>query len=102
MTESSRLSTKILDRLVNALTIMAVLVCLSAMFLFVHYDDTRPTLKQPAEGRVYPWSNHGHVVYLTQKEQLQLYILGGIGGGLFVGAVCTSYSAKLRQGRNNA
>ncbi len=98
MVESSR-SLRILIGFVRALALLGVLVWLSAIGLFLHYDATRPTLKQPAEGRIYPWSNHGHIVYLTQQEQLRLYVLGGIAAGLFVIAAAMGYFAKLRQRR---
>ncbi len=65
----------------------ALAVWLCCFLLYFHYDATRPVLQRPAEGRVYPWNNHGHVVYLSRKEELTLYLLGAGAGGLFLIAV---------------
>src|SRR6266404_5629635 len=43
--------------------------------LFYHYDATRPTVRQPSEGRNYPSNNHGHVVYLCEQDEHQLHLL---------------------------
>jgi len=86
-----------MKHVVNVMATIAVLAWLCAMSLFLHYDATRPTLERPADGRVYPWSNHGHVVYLTQEEQIRLYLLGGGAGGLFVVAFAIWYLTQNRK-----
>jgi hypothetical protein len=43
--------------------------------LFYHYDATRPTVRQPSEGRNYPSNNHGHVVYLSEQDEHRLHLL---------------------------
>src|SRR6266403_5662660 len=43
--------------------------------LFYHYDATRPTVRQPSEGRNYPSNNHGHVVYLSEQDEYRLHLL---------------------------
>ena len=43
--------------------------------LFYHYDATRPTVRQPGEGRNYPSNNHGHVVYLSGQDEYRLHLL---------------------------
>jgi hypothetical protein len=85
-------------RLRNALAVLSVLIWFSAFFLYLHYDATRPTSRQPVEGRVYAWNNHGHIVYLTKGEQVQLYALGVIAGSFFVTAAALGYSGKRRAG----
>lgn len=45
------------------------------IYLFLQYDATRPTVPQPTEGRIYDSNNHGHVVYLTAKEEGNLQYL---------------------------
>lgn len=43
--------------------------------LFYHYDATRPTVRQPSQGRNYPSNNHGHVVYLSEQDEHRLHLL---------------------------
>jgi len=43
--------------------------------LFYHFDATRPTVRQPSEGRNYPSNNHGHIVYLSEQDEHQLHLL---------------------------
>ena len=50
---------------------------LLSVALGLQYDKTRPTVAQPNEGRIYCFSNHEHVVYLTAREKLQWNILVG-------------------------
>jgi hypothetical protein len=54
--------------------------------LGLHLDASRPTRPDPAIGRIYELNNHGHVVYLTLREQLTLWavMFGGLGTA-FVG-----------------
>jgi hypothetical protein len=87
---------------VKALGVLAMLAWLSTIGLFLRYDVTRPTVRQVAEGRIYAWNNHGHIVYLTQQEQLRLYILGGISASLFAVAASMGYWAKWRMGRKES
>jgi hypothetical protein len=73
------------------LLVASQLLGLSTFLLFVHYDATRPTTIRIQEGRVYDWSNHGHVVYLTQSEQVWLYALGGTSGISVMAAMALYY-----------
>jgi hypothetical protein len=36
--------------------------------LWLWYSDTRPTVELPAQGRIYSFDTHGHIVYLTRHE----------------------------------
>ncbi len=36
----------------------ALLVWLGSIYLFLQYDATRPTMPQPAQGRIYSSNNH--------------------------------------------
>ena len=49
--------------------------------LGLHFDASKPTQPDPTIGRIYELSNHGHVVYLTLREQLTLWavMFGGLG-----------------------
>lgn len=81
---------------VKVLGVLGLFMWLSHWVLFLQYDATRPTAMQPAEGRLYPSFNHGHIVYLTQQEQRRLDILERTAGGLFVIAIPMGFWAKWR------
>jgi hypothetical protein len=69
----------------------ALLVWFSSIYLFLQYDATRPTTRQPAKGRVYSSNNHRHVTYLTEREEGNLHalVIGAI--SLFVTAALIDY-----------
>ena len=48
---------------------------LSFMWLFGDYQSNRPRQPQPQVGWVYPLSNHGAIVYITDVEATGLYFL---------------------------
>jgi hypothetical protein len=50
----------------------ALLVWFSFIYLFLQYDATRPTTPQPSQGRIHSSNNHGHVTYLTEREESYL------------------------------
>lgn len=62
----------------------AVLVWFSLWFLYLHYDETRPTTADESSGRIYSLSNHDHVVFLTLMERWYLFLLGIIAFVLFL------------------
>ena len=64
---------KVLSRL---LVTVAVLIWFGCCYLYIHYDETRPTIADELSGRIYSISNHGHIVYLTWGEQSGLFLLG--------------------------
>jgi hypothetical protein len=59
--------------------------------LFLHYDVTRPSVPQPTEGKNYPSNNHGHVVYLSERDQRQLDLLQGAAFWLFMAGAMLDY-----------
>jgi hypothetical protein len=58
---------------VKVAAVVALLLWFSFIGIFFYYDMTRPTLADSSVGRIYPWNNHGHIVYLTGNEQDLLY-----------------------------
>ena len=54
---------------------------LANSILWYHYAETRPRVRNPAAGHIYPLNTHGSVVYLTLTDCIILY------GALGVGAV---------------
>ena len=62
--------------------------------LFFHYDATRPTVRQPNEGNVYPSNNHGHVVYLSEQDERQLNLLQGAALSLFIIGMVLDYAYR--------
>jgi hypothetical protein len=81
---------------VKVLAPMALAVWLGFIYLFLQYDATRPTVRQPEQGRVYTLNNHGHVVYLTGHEQENLDHLEWLAFVLFAIAFLIGFS--LREG----
>ena len=60
------------------------------LYVWYQYDGTRPTQPVEAIGRVFPQNSHGHVVYLTEKEntrltRLTILAFGLMGSGFLVG-----------------
>src|SRR6266404_388122 len=64
-----------------------------------HFDTTRPIKPDFAKGAVIPHNNHGHIVYLTEKDQEQLFVLERIPIGLALIAVLASYFYKKTTGK---
>lgn len=59
----------------------AFVLCLGLwIYLNNHYAYARPNKPQPEIGRIYPLNIHGTIVFLTEKEDLQLK-------GLFYGTM---------------
>ncbi len=75
----------------------ALLVWFSFIYLFLQYDATRPTTPQPAQGRVYSSNNHGHVTYLTSREEGYLHSLQIGAISLFVVAALMDYFQRKPQ-----
>lgn len=69
----------------------ALLVWLASIYLFLQYDATRPTSPQPAQGRIYSSNNHGHVTYLTNREENYLNGLAIAAFSLFTVAALMGY-----------
>ncbi len=95
MTESP--TVRVWIRLVKVLGMLGLLVWFSFITLFLHYDATRPTMRQPADGRVYASMNHGHIVYLTREEQFRLDSLERVSIGFFLVFASMGLWARRRQ-----
>ena len=64
-------------RFVGALMIVVGLAFgVTFVYLNTRYADTLPTSPRPSEGRVYPLSVHGTIVYLTRTEDSTLDFVG--------------------------
>ena len=59
----------------RGLIYLSLVVWFGFIGLFEHYSHTRPTVWNPAEGRVHEQNNHGYVTYLTSQEQSRLELL---------------------------
>jgi len=92
---ASARSLKSLTVVPKVLAPIALAVWLGFMYLSLQYDATRPTVIQPAQGRVYTLNNHGHVVYLTAHEQDNLDHLEWLAIVLF--AIAFSIGFSLRE-----
>jgi hypothetical protein len=68
-------SSKRLVTIAHVLAWLAFGTWMSFIYLFLQYNATRPIVPQPTEGRIYDSNNHGHVVYLTAKEEGNLQYL---------------------------
>jgi hypothetical protein len=58
------------------LLFLSVGVWFGCSALYEHYNWTRPTIENRAEGRVFVQNNHGHQVYLTAPEYYGPILLG--------------------------
>jgi hypothetical protein len=79
-----------LVRVAKSLMGLGFVLLFMTLYTWFLYDDTRPTVPNRVEGRVYEMNTHGHAVYLTLEESIRLYGLltaGAIcwGGGIWVG-----------------
>jgi hypothetical protein len=61
-----------------------MLLWFGSFLLFYQYDATRPESPQPFEGRVFSQNNHGHVVYLTAKEDFRIDLIRLTAFGIFM------------------
>src|SRR5258706_15280411 len=81
----------------------AGLGCLFAWFGYIaafgHLDATRPIKPDSAKGAVIPQNNHGHIVYLTEKDREQLLALQRISIGLALVATLPTYFYKKTTGK---
>ena len=68
----------------KAVAVSMLVLWFSFMGLFFYYNDTRPTVTQPEQGRFYPSFNHGHTAWLTLQEQRRLDVLENLAEGLMV------------------
>ena len=66
---------------------------------FEHFDATRPAKSDSATGAVIPQNNHGHIVYLTEKERQQLVGLQRASIGLALVATLATYFYKNTTGK---
>ncbi len=73
----------------------------ASFVLWYHYAFTRPAVRQPGAGRVYPLDTHGTVVYLTSHEHFLLYFLMAA-GVLFFFLAAAFYVFGKRPGRQEA
>ena len=67
------------ERVLKFAGVISLAIWMGGTALSFHYDGTRPTLPQPGKGRTYALNSHGHVVYLTRSEWVQLYGSLGLG-----------------------
>ena len=63
---------------------LSVVLWFSFIGLFEHYSHTRPTVKNPNEGRTYEQNNHGYYTYLNAREHSRLTMLEIISPILFL------------------
>lgn len=66
------------------LLLLSVGVWFGCSALYEHYNWTRPTVENRAEGRVFVQNNHGHHVYLTASEYYGPIVLGITAVALFL------------------
>ncbi len=82
---------RLMTSIAKVLGLLSLMTWMSFMYLTLQYDATRPTVRQPNEGRVYDLNNHGHVVYLNAEEQDNLHYLAGGALGFFVMSALIAY-----------
>ena len=86
-----------------AMVNMAGVGCLLTWFGFIglleHFDATRPVKPDAVTGAVISQNNHGHIVYLTEREQGQLLSLQRISIGLALVATLATYFYKRATGK---
>ena len=77
------------DRVVGVLVFSALAIWFFSFYVFFQYDASRPNRPTPASGQVYAQNNHGHIVYLTRREDSRLtnirvlsFVLFGLGFGI--------------------
>jgi len=67
---------------------VAVALWVTAMFLWMYYDSTRPHVADPGTGRIYQLHTHGSIAYLTQAENFRLNALMLVAGICALIAIC--------------
>ena len=85
--------------MLNAAGIGCLFTWFGYIAAFEHFDATRPITPDSAKGAVIPQNNHGHFVYLTEKEQDQLLALQRISIGLALVATLATFFYKKRTGK---
>ncbi len=68
----------------RVLAFSGVAIWFSYIWLWTHYDSTRPRLPDLAAGRVIVQNTHGHYVYLTAAEEDRLRNIEILAGCLFI------------------
>jgi hypothetical protein len=64
--------------------VLALCFWFASFFVWKYFDAHLPTTANPGDGRIYPLSAHGSVVYLTSGEHYFLYGLIVAGTTLFL------------------
>jgi hypothetical protein len=67
--------------------------------MILHYDATRPIKPDAGKGAVISQSNHGHVVYLTEREEGLLLSLQRTSIGFAFVGVLAAYFYKRATGK---
>jgi len=68
--------------------------------MFEHFDATRPTTPDAGAGRIIPQNNHGHVVYLTEREEKKLLRLQYCSIGLVLPGTLVLYIYRKERQEN--
>jgi hypothetical protein len=85
--------------ILNAAGLGFLFTWLGYIAVFEHFDATRPVKSDSAKGAVIPHNNHGHIVYLTEKDREQLLALQRISIGLALVATLATYFYKKTTGK---
>jgi hypothetical protein len=76
----------------QAVIIISTVVMFAAFaFGISFYYRCLPHAPEPESGRIFPLNNHGYVLYMTHREQVQQEVSFVIFGVLFVVAAFTDY-----------
>jgi hypothetical protein len=85
--------------ILTAAGIGSLLTWFGYIAVFEHFDATRPMKPDSAKGAVIPQNDHGHIVYLTEKEREQLLALQRISIGLALVATLATYFYEKTTGK---
>ena len=85
--------------ILNAAGIASLFTWFGYIAAFEHFDATRPIKPDSAKGTVIPQNNHGHIVYLTEKDRQQLLALQRISIGLALVGTLATYFYKKTAGK---
>jgi hypothetical protein len=77
----------------------ALLAWFGFIGVFEHFDASRPTTPDSVTGRIIPQSNHGHIVYLTEREEGLLLSLQRTSIGFVFVSVLATYFYKRATGK---
>jgi hypothetical protein len=84
---------KIIGRILVAISF----ACGLAWFLvFYHYIDTQPSQPDASTGRTNELSNHGTVVFITDGQQITLWVLQDAGIFILIFGALMAESARRR------